>query len=257
MTADVTLYEIRQGAAWITLNRPDARNALSAELVEALHQRLLQAEADAEARCIVLTGAGKAFCAGADLKSPPGSVVGGRRGFGLDQLMAQVQDCAKPVIAAVNGAAFAGGIGLVGACDIVIAAEDALFSFSEVRLGVVPAMISVVWLPKLGPHRAMRLFLTAERFDGPRAVALDVAHRAVPREQLVEAVQQEIDQLALGGPTALAETKRLVHRLPRLSREQAFDDASALSLRMFTAPEGLEGMAAFREKRVPAWVRPS
>jgi methylglutaconyl-CoA hydratase len=115
----------------------------------------------------------------------------------------------------------------------------------------------VVWLPKLGPHRAMRLFLTAERFDGPRAVALDVAHRAVPREQLVEAVQQEIDQLALGGPTALAETKRLVHRLPGLSREQAFDDASALSLRMFTAPEGLEGMAAFREKRVPAWVRPS
>jgi len=255
MTTDLTLYEVRQGAAWITLNRPDARNALSAQLVNGLHERLEQAQADGDARCIVLTGAGPAFCAGADLKSPPGSVVGGQRGFGLDQLMAQIQDGTKPVIAAVNGTTFAGGLGLVGACDIVVTAEDAVFSFSEVRLGVVPAMISVVCLPKLGPHQAMKLFLTGERFDGRRAVDLNLAHRAVPRDQLTAAVQEEVDMLALGGPSALTEIKKLVRRLPQLTREQAFTETSALSLRMFTAPEGIEGMMAFREKRPPAWVR--
>lgn len=254
MTPDLTLYETRQGAAWITLNRPDARNALSAELVNGLHEKLKQAEADAHARCIVLTGAGTAFCAGADLKSPPGSIVGGQRGIGLDQLMAQIQDCTKPVIAAVNGTTFAGGLGLVGASDIVVTAEDAVYSFSEVRLGVVPAMISVVCQPKLGPHQAMKLFLTGERFDGRRAVALNLAHRAVPREQLASAVQEEVDMLALGGPTALAEIKKLVRRLPQLTREQAFGEMSALSLRMFTSPEGVEGIMAFREKRAPAWV---
>ena len=155
--------------ARVTLNRPDVRNAFNEGLIAALTAAFAELGAREDLRAVVLAAEGKAFCAGADLKSPPGSVVGGRRGFGLDQLMAQVQDCAKPVIAAVNGAAFAGGIGLVGACDIVIAAEDALFSFSEVRLGVVPAMISVVWLPKLGPHRAMRR--TANGMCIRRAVA--------------------------------------------------------------------------------------
>ncbi|MFN0186985.1 MAG: enoyl-CoA hydratase/isomerase family protein, partial [Aquabacterium sp.] len=244
MSADVTLYEIRQGAAWITLNRPDARNALSADLVNSLHDHLLRAEADDQARCIVITGAGPGFCAGADLKSPPGSVVGGRRGVGLDQVMIRMQDCPKPVIAAVNGAAFDGGLGLVGASDIVVTAEEALFSFSEVRLGLVPAMISVVCLPKLGGHHAMKLFLTGERFDGARAVALGLAHRAVPRAQLAAAVQEEVDMLALGGPTALMECKKLVRRVPQLGREAAFEETAALSLRMFTADEGREGMAS-------------
>jgi methylglutaconyl-CoA hydratase len=254
MTSDLALFDVRHGAAWITLNRPQARNALSAELVNGLHERLLQAEADEAARCIVLTGAGTAFCAGADLKSPPGSVVGGQRGFGLDQLMAQIQDCSKPVIAAVNGTTFAGGLGIVGACDIVVTAEDAVYSFSEVRLGVVPAMISVLCQPKMGTHQAMKFFLTGERFDGKRAVELNLAHRAVPADQVAAAVQEEVDMLALGGPTALAEIKKMVRLLPQLSRDQAFAEMAKLSLRMFTSPEGLEGITAFREKRSPSWV---
>ena len=253
----VTRLEIRQGAAWITLNRPDSRNALSAALVNELDAHLAAAATDPAVRCIVITGAGSAFCAGADLKSPPGQVVNGRQGITLADVLARIQDHPKPVIAAVNGAAFAGGLGLVGASDIVITAEDAPFSFSEVKIGVIPAVISVVCLPKLGPTHGMKLLLTGERFDGRRAVEVGLAHRAVPVDQLLAAVQKEIDALRLAGPNALAECKQLVRRIPTLHRDSAFKEASEWSLRMFQSAEAAEGMAAFREKRPPAWALPS
>ena len=253
----VTRLEIRQGAAWITLNRPDSRNALSAALVNELDAHLQAAAVNPAVRCVVITGAGSAFCAGADLKSPPGQVVNGRQGVTLADVLARMQDHPKPVIAAVNGAAFAGGLGLVGASDIVITAEDATFSFSEVKIGVIPAVISVVCLPKLGPSHGMKLLLTGERFDGRRAVQVGLAHRAVPADQLQAAVQQEIDALRLAGPNALAECKKLVRRIPTLGRDAALQEAAEWSLRMFLSPEAAEGMAAFREKRPPAWALPA
>ena len=253
----VTRFEIRQGAAWITLNRPDSRNALSAALVNELDAHLQAAAVNPAVRCVVITGAGSAFCAGADLKSPPGQVVNGRQGVTLADVLARMQDHPKPVIAAVNGAAFAGGLGLVGASDIVITAEDATFSFSEVKIGVIPAVISVVCLPKLGPSHGMKLLLTGERFDGRRAVQVGLAHRAVPADQLQAAVQQEIDALRLAGPNALAECKKLVRRIPTLGRDAALQEAAEWSLRMFLSPEAAEGMAAFREKRPPAWALPA
>ncbi len=182
--APTTLYTVRQGAAWITLNRPDQRNALSAALVNALHADLQTALADPGVRAIVLTGAGSAFCAGADLKSPPGQVVDGQQSVSLATVLALMQDAAKPVIAAINGAAFAGGLGLVGASDLVITSDDAPYSFSEVKIGVIPAVISVVCLPKLGPLHGMKLFLTGERFTGAQAVAYGLAHQAVPAASL-------------------------------------------------------------------------
>ncbi len=254
---DLARYEVRQGAAWITLNRPDSRNALSAALVNQLDAHLQAAAADPAVRCIVITGAGSAFCAGADLKSPPGQVVNGRHGVTLADVLARIQDHPKPVIAAVNGAAFAGGLGLVGASDIVIAVADAPFSFSEVKIGVIPAVISVVCLPKLGPTHGMKLLLTSERFDGRRAVEVGLAHRAVPADQLQAAVQQEVDVLRLAGPKALAECKQLVRRIPTLDRDAALKEAAEWSLRMFLSPEAAEGMAAFREKRPPAWTLPT
>ena len=253
----VTRLEIRQGAAWITLNRPDSRNALSAALVHELDAHLAAAALNPAVRCIVITGAGSAFCAGADLKSPPGQVVNGRQGITLADVLARMQDHPKPVIAMVNGAAFAGGLGLVGASDIVITAEDAPYSFSEVKIGVIPAVISVVCLPKLGPSHGMKLLLTGERFDGRRAVEVGLAHRAVPADQLLAAVQKEIDALRLAGPNALAECKQLVRRIPTLHRDSAFKEASEWSLRMFQSAEAAEGIAAFREKRPPAWALPS
>ncbi|MDD9961262.1 MAG: enoyl-CoA hydratase-related protein [Gammaproteobacteria bacterium] len=253
-STEATLYEVREGAAWITLNRPENRNALSAVLVNELFDHIQGALADDAVRSIVITGAAPAFCAGADLKSPPGEIVDGQRSVPYTDVMGAILESPKPVIAAVNGPAFAGGLGMVGAADIVVIAEEAQCSFSEVRIGVIPAVISVVCLPKLGVHHGMKLFLTGERFNGSQAVAMGLAHRAVPRAQLAEAVQEEVEMINLGGPIAVTECKKLVRRVPELSVEEGFEVTSEWSGRMFRSAEAAEGMAAFREKRKPSWV---
>ncbi|MFT3801528.1 MAG: enoyl-CoA hydratase-related protein [Burkholderiaceae bacterium] len=252
--SDAALYDVRRGAAWITLNRPDNRNALSVDLVNAVYDHLQTANDDPSARCIVLTGTGPAFCAGADLKRPPGQAADGERAVPYPDLLKRIIDSPKPVIAAVNGAAFAGGLGLVGAADIVITAADVPFSFSEVRIGVIPAIIAMVCVPKLGTHHATRLFVTGERFDGERAVQMGLAHRAVPGERLIDAVQEEVDMIALGGPIAVVECKKLARRAAQLPLDEGLAEMAVWSRRMFTSAEGAEGMAAFREKRKPSWV---
>ena len=147
-----------------------------------------------------------------------------------------------------------GGLGLVGAADIVVTSAGAIFSFSEVRVGVIPAIISVVCLRKIGAHHGMRLFLTGERFDGERAVGIGLAHRAVPLEELVPAVQEEIDAICLGGPNAIIECKKLVRLVPTLSLEDGFEQTKTWSKRMFQTDEATEGMAAFSERREPSWI---
>lgn len=251
---EATLYEVRNGAAWITLNRPQNRNALSAILVAELYDHLQAANEDSTVRSIVITGSGPAFCAGADLKSPPGEVIDGGRSVPYPDVLKGILESPKPVIAAVNGAAFAGGLGLVGAADIVIAVADVQFSFSEVRIGVIPAVISVVCIPKLGTHHAMKLFVTGERFTGQQAVEMGFAHRAVAAEELTAAVDEEIAAINMGGPTAVVECKKLVRRVAELSIEEGFAVTAEWSGRMFRSAEAAEGMAAFREKRKAAWV---
>jgi len=249
-----TLYDVRNGGAWITLNRPEKRNALSPTLIAEVYEHLLVANEDDTVRCIVITGAAPAFCAGADLKAKPGQETGGRE-VPYPMLLTQIQDNPKPVIAAINGAAFAGGLGIVGAVDISVTVDNVNFSFSEVRIGVIPAMIAVVCLPKLGTHHGMKLFLTGERFTAAQAVDMGFIHRAVPADKLEAAVQEEIDMISLGGPIAIAEAKKLVRRVPQLSREEGFAETQPWSAKLFAAEEGAEGMAAFREKRKPNWVK--
>ena len=249
-----TLYEVRNGAAWITLNRPEVRNALSSNLLTEVYDHLAAANADPAVRCIVLTGAGKGFCSGADLKNPPGMAGADGRIVPYEDVLTAIWEGEKPVIAAVNGAAFAGGLGLVGASDIIITSEEAVFSFSEVRIGVIPAIISVVCLRKLGPHHGMRLFITGERFDGRQAVGYGLAHRAVPPDQLMTVVEEELDAINLGGPIAVAECKKLVRAVPERSLQEGFKLTSQWSGRMFRSDEATEGMAAFREKRKPSWA---
>ena len=251
---EATLYETKNGAAWITLNRPENRNALSAILVNELYAHLVAANEDSEVRSIVITGTGPAFCAGADLKSPPGQLVDGAQGITYPEVLSAILESPKPVIVAVNGAAFAGGLGLVGAADIVVTVSDVQFSFSEVRIGVIPAVISVVCIPKLGTHHAMKLFLTGERFTGEQAVGMGFAHRAVTAEELTGAVQEEINAINLGGPIAVQECKKLVRRVRELNIADGFDETGEWSKRLFQSEEGAEGMAAFREKRKPNWV---
>ena len=254
-TTKATLYEVSGEAAWITLNRPDNRNALSATLVDELYEHLASADANDHVRAIIITGSGSAFCAGADLKNPPGSARDGRTSVPFQDVLTRILDCSKPVIAAVNGAAFAGGLGLVGAADIAVSVADAKFSFSEVRIGVIPAVISVVCLPKLGTHHAMKLFLTGERFSGSDAVRMGFVHRAVPADELRRAVLEEIDMIRLGGPEAVKACKKLVREMGQFSRDKAFEHAGQWSRAMFDSAEGQEGIAAFREKRAPAWIR--
>jgi methylglutaconyl-CoA hydratase len=249
---DATLYEIRRGAAWITLNQPERRNALSDAIIEGLLAHLRAALADDAVRVIVLTGAGSAFCAGADLKGGGVRAADGENPFVT--VMKTIWESPKPVIGRINGHAFGGGVGLTAACDLTVAADTAMFSFSEVRIGVIPAMISVLVIPKLGIQNTMWLFLTGERFSAQRAVELGLLHRTVAADQLDAAVDQIVDMVRLGGPNAIGEAKQLVRRIPQMSMDEGFRYTSKKIGELFASPEAAEGMQAFVEKRKPKWA---
>jgi len=201
----------------------------------------------------VLTGAGAAFCAGADLKSG-GVSPGGDAENPFVTVLKTIWEAPKPVIGRINGHAFGGGIGLAAACDISVAADSAMFSFIEVRVGVIPAMISVVVIPKLGIHNTMWLFLTGERFSAQRAAELGLVHRAVPVADLDRAIEDIIGMIRLGGPHAIREAKQLVRRVPELSMDEAFRSTSKKIGELFAGDEAAEGMLAFLEKRKPKWA---
>jgi len=252
---EATKYAIEDRTAWITLDSPQNRNALSVTLVTELGGHLRAALADPEVRAIALTGNGPAFCAGADLKSRGDAVAPGSGATNpFVEILQLMWEGSKPVIAAVNGHAFGGGIGLVAAADIAIAAEGAKFSFSEVRLGLIPAIISVVVLPKLGVHNAMRLFLTGARFEAPQAEAYGLVHRVVAPDALAGAVKEEAQAIALGGPKAVAEAKRLIRTVSKIPMDEAFAYAEKKIAELFASPEAAEGMASFVRKRKPEWA---
>lgn len=250
-----TKYNVRKGAAWITLNRPEARNALSAVLINEVYDHLATANADENVRAIVITRNGRSFCAGADLRNLPEQTIEGQVPVvTYPVLLNAITKNPKPVVAAVNGAAYAGGLGLVGAADIAITIDTVQMSFSEVRIGVIPTIISVVCIPKLDAHHAMKLFLNGERFDGNQAADMGLVHRAVPEADLRNAVEEVLDMINLGGPNALREAKRLVQEVSNLSVKDGFERTEAWSMRLFESEEGAEGMSAFRERRMPKWV---
>jgi methylglutaconyl-CoA hydratase len=249
---EATLYEVRRDAAWITLNQPEKRNALSDAIVLGLRDHLRKAIEDPQVRVVVVTGAGSAFCAGADLKG--GGVRPTEEENPFVTVLKTIWEAPKPVIARINGAAFGGGLGLVAVCDIALAAETAAFSFSEVRVGVIPALISVVVIPKLGIHNTMWLFLTGERLSAQRAVDLGLIHRAVPAAELDGAVAGVIDSIRLGGPNAVREAKQLVRRIPALPMDEGFRYATKKIGELFASEEAAEGRRAFLEKRKPRWA---
>ncbi len=244
------------GIATITLDSPSNRNALSSKLVAQLNLHLSAAIADTATRIIVLTGAGPAFCSGADLKERAPASTPGQTGGpgGLVEILKKILDSPKPVIARVNGPARAGGIGLIAACDIAVAVEDATFAFSEVRIGVIPAMISVVCIPKIGAAKSMELFLTGDMFTAPDAVQFGLLNAAVPADELDSAVGRYAASILRGAPAALAGAKRLVREVPVMDTNAAFDWTAARSAEFFTSEEAREGMAAFAQKRPPRWA---
>jgi methylglutaconyl-CoA hydratase len=256
---ELVRLEIAGGVATLTLDSPHNRNALSSRLLADLERHVRTAAAEGRARVIVLTGAGPVFCSGADLKEPR-ETRGGEGGpvpGGLVAIVTALWESPKPVVGRINGSARAGGLGLMCACDIAVAVETATFAFSEVRVGVAPATISVVTLPRLGPTRGLELFLTGDTFDAGTAVAYGLINAAVPADELDSAVGRYLGSLLRGAPNALAETKRLVREVPGLPMAEAFQRMASLSARLFASAEAREGMTAFAEKRPPSWAQVS
>jgi methylglutaconyl-CoA hydratase len=247
-------YSVAGGVATLTMDQPHNRNALTPALLSGLAAGLDAALADDGIRVIVLTHAGPAFCAGADLSAGRNAASAARPG--LADVLAGIQDAPKPVLARIAGHCLGGGVGLAAACDLSVAADTAWFGFTEVRVGVAPAIISVVCLPKLRRTDALELFLSGERISAGRAAEAGLISRAVPLEQLDAAVGALTGKLMAGGPSALAAAKQLVYEVPGMARAAAFARTTGLSQSLFASAEAAEGMAAFREKRAPSWAPP-
>lgn len=250
----VLQVSVAAGVATLTLDSPANRNALSRALRAQLREALAAALADEAVRVVVLDHTGRVFCSGMDLSEAAG---GGAQEQGVREfpdLLSAIWSSPKPVVAAVRGPARAGGVGLLAACDVVVAGASATFAFSEVRLGIVPAVISAVVLPRMLPHVAHRLMLTGEVFDAAAAAAGGLVDVVAPDAELDAVLSGQLTALAAGAPAALAGTKRL---LRTRTTAPDFDPLLELSARYFASEEGQEGIAAFREKRPARWVPPA
>lgn len=252
--AELVHLDVTAGVATITLDSPHNRNALSAQLRRELLAHLDTAIADAGVRAIVLTHTGTVFCAGMDLKESKGADAQQQGVTEVPRILSTLWDSPTPVVARLAGPARAGGVGIVAACDVAVAAEPVTFSFSEVRIGVVPAVISVTVLPRLAARAAHELFLTGETFDARRAAAIGLINSAVPAEQLDDEVARYTGMFRLGAPGALAGTKAMLRRERPATMAEDFAAMNTLSASYFASDEGQEGIRAFGEKRRPAWV---
>ena len=251
--------EIRDGVATMRMNRPDVHNAFDDALIAALTAELRRLDQLPEARVIVLAANGKSFCAGADLNwmrrmAKYSQEENLRDAMALAGLMRTLDGLKKPTIARVQGAAFGGGVGLVACCDIAIASTEAAFSLSEVRLGLIPSVISPYVIAAIGEREARRYFLTAERFDAVEARRIGLVHDVVDSGALDEAVAKIAGHLRQGGPQALAAAKKLIADVSRRPMDDALSAETARRIAAIRVErEGQEGLAAFFDKRRPDW----
>ena len=259
METDRLRYVVRAAVATVTLRRPDVRNALDAAMLRQLADVMTLAARDAAVRVVVIEGEGPVFCAGADLQWMRASLSltedeNRRDARVLADALAAVADCPRPVIARVHGAAMGGGSGLVSACDIVVATEDAKFAFSETKLGLVPAMIAPFVVPRIGSAAAGRYFVTAEVFGAARARDIGLVHEVVPADRLDATIAELAKAIANNGPQAVAEAKALLRALRSMDRAEGLRHGIEVIARLRTSAEGQEGVKAFLEKRPPGWV---
>jgi methylglutaconyl-CoA hydratase len=236
----------------ITLDSPANRNALSSALLTQLHAAFSVAMADPATRVIVLTGAGPVFCSGADLKESRQHPAAAATAY--PELLQLIWEGAKPVVCRVNGSARAGGIGLIAACDIAIGVDPATFAFTEVRIGVAAAIISVMCLRRMSSRAASEYFLTAQAFGADRAAEIGLLTTVVSEANLDAETERYVDLLRRGAPGAIAATKEILRAVPGLSVAEGLAAMGVLSAGLFESAEAQEGMAAFAEKRDPSWV---
>jgi methylglutaconyl-CoA hydratase len=245
---------VSEGIARVTLARPDVRNAFNAEVVEQLSETFASITAADDVRAVVLAGEGKVFCGGADVNwmrasldlAYDANVADAER---MSDMYRAIDNCPKPVVGRIHGAALGGGAGLAAVCDIAIASDDAIFGFTEVKLGIIPAVISPFVLAKIGPSSARALFITGERFDAQHAEAIGLVHQVVPLGDLDEAVEGRLSELRTAGPAAIAAAKLLVRRV----LDHQYDESRAITTEAIAkqrvSPEGQEGLRAFLERR--------
>jgi methylglutaconyl-CoA hydratase len=251
----VVLTDVSDGVMTITLADEARRNALGAELVNELVDAFQAADANAKVRVVVLTNVGRVFSAGANLSersSDPAEAPQAVRS--PSDLFGHIRRSPKPYVGKIAGHAVAGGVGLAASLDISIATQDALFGFTEVRVGVAPAVISVVCLPKMRPGEARAAFLRGNRFPAAEAARLGIINAAVPPDELDAEVEAVVQDLLAGGPNAIAASKRLLAEVPGLAVEDAFAWTAELSANLFASEEAQEGMTAYLEKRKASWI---
>ncbi len=261
MTSAIAMSK-QDAVVTITLDRASVHNAFDDVLIAELTSALQVASADDSVRAVVLTGAGSTFSAGADVnwmrRMASASETDNRAdSLKLAELMRTLNFLGKPTIARVNGSAYGGGVGLIACCDIAIGVEGAKFSLSEVKLGLVPAVISTYVIAAIGARHARRLFVTAEVIDASEATRIGLLHECVPNGELDEAVERALHWLGKGGPIAQREAKRLALTMSGLSETQAAQidaENAALIARLRVSEEGQKGLSAFLDKRAPSWV---
>jgi len=259
-----TLTVEREGAvATIWMNRPEVHNAFNETVIAELDAATQSLAADPEVRVVVLAGRGRSFSAGADLNwmqraaaaAEMDNLIDARR---FAAMLRRIAELPKPTVARVHGAALGGGVGLAAACDICVASEDASFCMTEVRLGLLPAVISPYVVRAIGVRQSLRYMQTAERITAARALQLGLAHEVVPADALDERVRALATALCAGGPASQAHAKRLVLALEGQPLGDALVDLTATAIAAQRAsPEGREGLAAFFDRRAPGWAPPS
>lgn len=250
--SELVHYDVGDQVATVTLDSPHNRNALSRQLVTELFGRLVEAAADPSARAVVITHTGPVFCAGADL-AEAGSQSMTAANAAILALLTAIVDAPKPVIACVTGHVRAGGMGIVGACDLAIATETASFAFTEARIGLAPAMISLTTQDLLSPRAAARYYLTGATFGADEAVQAGFITIASANENLDSGLGRLLDEIRETSPQGAAETKWLLNRGRRQRLAQESAAMAELSARLFASAEAQEGIHAFLEKRPPAW----
>jgi methylglutaconyl-CoA hydratase len=248
------------GVVWLTLNRPEIHNAFDDRQIAGLTAAFEDLARDDAVRAVVLTGAGSSFSAGADLNwmrraAAYDEAENLRDANALAGLMKALNELPKPTVARVNGAALGGGVGLVACCDVAIASDQAVFGTTEVRLGIIPAVIGPYVIAAIGARQARRLMLTGERISAEHAARIGLVHEVVPADQLDTAVEHIVSHLLKGGPRAIAAAKRLTRDLvDRAIDEALIDDTARRIAALRATPEAREGLGAFLDKRKPGWI---
>jgi len=242
----------------ITLNRPEVRNAIDEEVIRALTSAAGSAAEDGSIRVVVLAGTGKAFCAGADIGWMAKAIAYSRQenlsdAEDLARLMERLDTLPIPVIGRIQGSALGGGVGLAAICDIVVSADDAVFGLSEVKLGILPAVVAPYVLRKIGISAARELFLTGVRFDAARARDIGLVHELVPADALDAAVARQVADVLAASPAGIARAKALIREIAGVHPDDVIGLTTNAIATQRVSEEGQEGLRAFLEKRKPSW----